>query len=164
MRRSRWWVIALITAITAAITAVIVMTGSTSRREAEVAAKGAAVMPFDLDLTTHRFTKGANGGVQTVVADDPSDVRQITLIREHLSKENDKFRRGDFGDPAAIHGAQMPGLTELSTGYARIATIYAELPDGARITYAAGDPALIQALHSWFDAQVSDHGNHAEHG
>jgi hypothetical protein len=58
----------------------------------------------------------------------------------------------------------MPGLSELSKGYQRITTGYAELPNGARITYTTDDPALVTALHSWFDAQVSDHGSHAEHG
>ncbi|MFB4263080.1 hypothetical protein [Nonomuraea sp. GTA35] len=35
---------------------------------------------------------------------------------------------------------------------------------GAQITYTTSDASLIKALHAWFDAQVSDHGRHAEHG
>ncbi len=41
---------------------------------------------------------------------------------------------------------------------------YSDLPDGAKIEYEAGDPALVAALHDWFDAQISDHGEHAEDG
>jgi alkylation response protein AidB-like acyl-CoA dehydrogenase len=37
------------------------------------------------------------------------------------------------------------------------------LPDGARITYMTGDPDLVVALHDWGVAQVTDHGDHAEH-
>ncbi|MGX7671207.1 hypothetical protein [Plantactinospora sp. DSM 117369] len=31
----------------------------------------------------------------------------------------------------------------------------------ARITYTTSDPAIVTALHAWFDAQVSDHDVHA---
>jgi hypothetical protein len=147
-----------------ATTAIVLNRDNVTERRAEVAAKGRQVMPFDLERTTHRFTKTTTGGVQTVVADDPSDAGQVRLIRSHLEQETTRFSRGDFGDPAAIHGPQMPGLSELSNGYRRISTDYTDLADGARITYTSDDPKLVKALHAWFDAQVSDHGAHAEHG
>jgi hypothetical protein len=161
-RNTRWVLILTIIAVTAA--GVAVWLGSSQTRQAEVAAKGRQIMPFDLERTTHRFTKTATGGIQDVVADDPTDADQVRLVREHLTKESARFARGDFGDPAAIHGTSMPGLAELSTGYQRIATGYSEQPDGARITYTIKDTKLIAALHAWFDAQMSDHGSHAEHG
>ncbi|MGP3916897.1 hypothetical protein [Nonomuraea sp. 10N515B] len=133
-------------------------------RQAEVAAKSRQVMPFDLERTTHRFSKSATGGLQTVTADDPADAQQITLIREHLTEEAVGFSKGDYGDPASIHGGGMPGLQELEAGHDRIGIRYAEAPAGAQITYTTSDPALIKALHAWFDAQVTDHGQHAEHG
>jgi hypothetical protein len=95
------------------------------------------------------------------VADDPADIAQIALIRRHLQEEAAKFQRGDFGDPAAIHGTMMPGLAELRQGYAQIAVAYSELPDGAQIRYIASDPTMVSALHAWFAAQLSDHGGHA---
>jgi hypothetical protein len=70
----------------------------------------------------------------------------------------------DYGDPASIHGEQMPGLRELEQGHDRIDVRSANTPAGARITYTTTDPSLVTALHAWFDAQVSDHGPHAEHG
>ena len=135
----------------------------TSDRQAEVAARGAEVMPFDLDRTVHVFAPLADGGRQTVTAKDPSDVREIALIRGHLQAEAEKFRRGDFGDPATIHGDAMPGLAELRAGASRIGVRYGELPDGAELRYTTQDPELVGALHAWFDAQVSDHGKHADH-
>jgi hypothetical protein len=167
MKRRHWWIVALVAAaVIAAVGGGIVVAGrdNTAERRAEVAAKGQQVMPFDLDRTTHRFAKTATGGVQTVVADNASDSGQIKLIREHLTEENTKFGQGDFGDPATIHGAQMPGIAELSEGYEDITTDYTNLPDGARITYVTDDPDLAKALHTWFDAQLSDHGKDAEHG
>lgn len=134
-------------------------------RQAEVAERGGEVMPFDLERTTHSFDKTATGGVQTVVADDPTDAAQIALIHEHLGKEAGRFRQGDFSDPARIHGTDMAGLAQLRTGAAagRITVAYETSDDGARLVYDTADPALVRALHAWFDAQIADHGAHAEH-
>lgn len=134
------------------------------RRQAEVARRGAQVMPFDLDATTHTFTATATGGVQTVVADDPDDAEQIALIRRHLAEERDSFARGDFDDPAAIHGHDMEGVAELRAGYADISVAYADRPDGARLTFTSDEPDLVAAIHAWFDRQVMDHGSHAHAG
>lgn len=137
--------------------------GRTGRQKA-VAERGRTVMPFDLKKTTHHFTPTKTGGVQDVVADQPDDARQIDLIRTHLRQEAKAFGRGDFGDPAQIHGESMPGLRELQEGYERIEVRYRERPDGATLTYATDEPALVDALHDWFEAQLSDHGGHAETG
>jgi hypothetical protein len=131
-------------------------------RQREVAERGREVMPFDLDRTTHHFAKTPDGGVQTVVADDPADAAQVALVRGHLRQEAERFRAGDFDDPAAIHGDQMPGLAALRAGAGRITVRYAERPDGATLTYATAEPELVAALHQWFDAQVGDHGSHAQ--
>ncbi|MGC4835499.1 hypothetical protein ACLQ3D_13470 [Micromonospora vinacea] len=136
-------------------------TTTTSSRQADVAERGASVMPFDLDRTTHRFAGTDTGGVQTVVADDPQDITQITLVQQHLTAEVERFRRGDFSDPARIHGTGMPGLATLRAHGGRITIEYEAIPDGARATYTTNDAGLRDALHHWFDAQVSDHGPHA---
>lgn len=136
-------------------------TPTTPGRQAEVAERGASVMPFDLERTTHRFTKTDTGGVQTVIADDPRDAAQITLVQEHLTAEVDRFRRGDFTDPARIHGNEMPGLEALRAHGGRITIDCETTPEGGRVTYNTGDAELRNALHAWFDAQVSDHGPHA---
>jgi hypothetical protein len=131
-------------------------------RQDVVAERGAQVMPFDLDATTHRFAPIAEGGLQTVVADDPSDREQVALIQQHLQEEAAAFGRGDFGDPAQIHGADMPGLAALQAGADRIDVEYRSRDDGAELTYTTDDPVLVAALHDWFAAQTSDHGQHAE--
>jgi hypothetical protein len=137
---------------------------SLAEQQAEVADRGAEVMPFDLDATTHVFTKTDRGGVQVVTADDPGDQRQIDLIREHLTEERDGFARGDFDDPAQIHGHDMPGVAELTAGYADVVVTYAEAPAGAELTYTTDDAALVDAIHAWFDRQLLDHGDDAEPG
>jgi hypothetical protein len=135
----------------------------TDRQEA-VAERGRIVMPFDLEETTHHFTPTETGGTQDVVADQPDDEKQIALIRTHLKQEAKAFGRGDFGDPAQIHGTGMPGLAELQDGHERIKVRYKGRSDGATLTYTTDEPALVDALHDWFAAQLGDHGDHAEAG
>jgi len=133
------------------------------QRQAAVAEAGAQVMPFALDETTHVFTDTPTGGRQDVVADNPSDDVNIEQIRQHLSEEADRFRRGDFSDPEAIHGPQMPGLATLKARFEEISVEYSTVDSGATIVYTADDPDVITAIHLWFAAQTSDHGSHAEH-
>jgi hypothetical protein len=135
--------------------------GSAQTRQEEVAKRGAQVMPFDLEQTMHMFQTLENGGRQTVTAKDPAHSVQIALIQAHLQEEVAKFQRGDFSDPAKIHGEAMPGLAALRAGAEHIDVQYTPLPNGAQIQYTTQDPALIAALHQWFAAQRSDHGHHA---
>ena len=163
---------ALLLAIGAAAAALVVVgalwaTGALAfqeTRQEEIAARGTEVMPFDLEETTHIFQKAQTGGVQKVVADDPTDAEQVALIREHLEEEAAAFRRGDLSDPAQIHGEEMPGLKELEAGAEKMDIRYSDLPNGAKIEYETSDPALVGALHDWFEAQLSDHGDHAVEG
>ncbi len=132
-----------------------------AERQAEVAAAGAEVMPFDLDATTHIFTDTETGGIQEVIADDPSDEANVGMIVEHLTEEAAKFSTGDFSDPEAIHGESMPGLATLKDRYEGIDVQLTVGDDGATLTYTSNEPELIAAIHDWFAAQTSDHGSHA---
>ena len=129
-------------------------------RQAEVARKGATVMPFDLTRTTHFFDDRKTGGIETITANDKADAKQIGLIRAHLSAEAKRFGRGDFSDPAKIHGQDMPGLAQLAAAGAKLRVTYKELPAGASLTYASRDKAIVAAIHDWFAAQRSDHDAH----
>jgi hypothetical protein len=134
-------------------------------RQAEVSARGAQVMPFQLSATTHVFTKTATGGVQQVVAKDLNDTKQIGLIRQHLSDIADRFAGGDFSGPTETHGAQMPGLAQLKGAKpGELRVLYTEIPAGGQIEYFAKSDQMISAIHEWFDAQVSDHGHDAVEG
>ncbi len=95
MRRALLLVTAL--AAVAAILAALYAAGAfepgepRGARQEEVAQRGAAVMPFDLEETTHVFEKMQTGGAQEVVADDPNGAEQVAA-----------FRRGDLSDPALV--------------------------------------------------------------
>lgn len=151
--------VAVVAAGAAAV--VVAAAGGDEDRQALVAERGREVMPFDLERTTHRFEKLADGGVQTVVSDD-GDREQIGLVRTHLRKEARLFRQGVFTDPVTIHGPNMPGVAELKAGASRIDVAYSDMASGGRIRYRTDDRALVDAIHRWFDAQTMDHGDHAE--
>ncbi|MEO8653303.1 MAG: aspartate carbamoyltransferase [Ramlibacter sp.] len=134
-------------------------------RQAEVKQRGAEVMPFRLDATTHVFTKTAQGGVQRVVAKDPADTAQVKLVRSHLREIEAQFRKGDFSGPAHIHGMDMPGLAELKAApRGSVAIRYRDVKGGAELAYRTADAKLVGALHRWFDAQLSDHAGDAMAG
>jgi len=123
-----------------------------------------AVMPFEISKTVHVFTMTESGGIERVVAKDSADAAQVTLIRQHLQKEAERFGKGDYRDPAALHGPNMPGLDDLRAGAKRISVSYSELPGGAQITFRTSDLHLLTAIHRWFGAQLSEHGADARAG
>jgi len=152
--------------LAAACAAVVSGAGAAdAERHADVARRGAEVMPFDLARTTHVFTKSAHGGTQRVVARDDADAGQVRLVREHLHDIEAQFRRGDFSGPTKIHGESMPGLAELKAAPPGSVSIrYADVKGGAMLTYSTADKRLVHALHRWFDAQLDDHGHDAMEG
>ena len=119
--------------------------------------KSHSVMPFDMSKTVHIFRMTERGGVQSVVARDPTAKQQIAIIRQHLQKEADGFQRGNYADPAALHGSDMPGLKELEAGASAIKVAYSPLPLGAEIRFETTDIHLLTAVHRWFGAQLSEH-------
>ncbi len=130
-------------------------------REDLISERSADVMPFALAATTHHFEPTPEGGRQTVVADDPADQGQIALIQQHLREEAAALDRGDFGDPAQIHGSDMPGLATLEANPDELDVSVHPRADGAELRYATDDPTVVDALHDWFAAQTSDHQGHA---
>ncbi len=127
----------------------------------EVAERGAEVMPFDLERSTHIFEKIENGGRQQVISDD-GDAEQIQLIQQHLEEIAGRFTQGDFHQPDMIHGHAMPGLHELMMGHEKMSIEYTSMENGGQILYTTEDTDMIAAIHTWFDAQRSDHGEHAQ--
>ncbi|HKJ22144.1 MAG TPA: hypothetical protein VKA13_03575 [Gammaproteobacteria bacterium] len=116
------------------------------------------VMPFDMAKTIHVFRMTETGGVQRVEARNPDDAKQIELIRQHLKMEAERFGRGDYSDPARLHGADMPGLKELEAHPSGVKVAYQDLPAGGQITFETDDLHMLTAIHRWFGAQLSEHG------
>ena len=132
-----------------------------TQRQREVREKGPKVMPFSLDQTRHTFEKNDMGGVQQVRATN-ADADQVAMIRSHLHSIEKSFSARDFSAPAHIHGADMPGMAEMKAAKpGELAVSYRQLDDGAELDYVSHSPAIIAAIHRWFDAQLADHGRDA---
>ena len=128
----------------------------------EVQQRTQQVVPYAVDQTRLTFTKTVHGGVQHVVAKSADNTKQIKLIQENLLKMASDFTKGDFSVTDHIHGATMPGLAQLKKAETDdIKYEYKALPNGAQIHYSTEYPQYVQALHEWFDAQISEHGNEA---
>lgn len=57
---------------------------------------------------------------------------------------------------------EMPGVQYLSTVKpGQIGINYRDLLNGGEIRYTGKDAATVDAIHQWFDAQLSDHGEDA---
>jgi hypothetical protein len=119
---------------------------------------GQSVMPFDLAKTTHVFRMTDSGGVERVIVKDATATDQVALIQQHLRHEAEAFQRGDYADPALLHGVEMPGLKELQAGAKQVRVSYSALPTGAEITFETTNLHLLTAIHRWFGAQLSEHG------
>lgn len=119
---------------------------------------GAQVMPFDQKQAMHMFLPSATGGVVEIVVHD-MDATQIALVRSHLLQEAAMFTRGDYSDPAYIHGKAMPGLVGLEASASRVSVRYFETPSGAAITLASVDQDVVAAIHQWLAAQQRDHSS-----
>lgn len=139
----------------------LAQTPASPNRLDEVAERGRQVMPFHLDKTQHIFNKTEHGGIQQVIAKNAEDSLQIERIRLHLLDISQRMQQGDFSRQRHIHGDTMPGLAELSDQYRQLNIAYRELANGAEIEFSAEDSALVDAIHRYFNAQLSDHARHA---
>jgi hypothetical protein len=136
-----------------------------AQRQAEVEKRGADVMPFSLKTTSHSFAKSNDGGTQRVVAKDASDSEQVQLVRAHLREIQKEIQRGDFSGPSHIHGKDMPELAQLKAEKpSQISIDYQDVAGGGELTFHTRNAKLVKALHTWFDAQLSDHGADAMEG
>jgi hypothetical protein len=138
-----------------ALAAVPLAAGADTRQNL-VMEHGAQVMPFNQEQAMHMFLPSATGGVVEIVVHD-MDAAQIALVRSHLLQEAAMFTRGDYSDPAYIHGKTMPGLARLESAASRVSVRYFETPSGAAITLASADQDLVAAIHQWLAAQQRDH-------
>jgi hypothetical protein len=104
------------------------------------------VMPFEITKTIHVFKMTVSGGVKRVLVRDPKESDQVALIRQHLQYEAGKFKRGDYSDPAKLHGADMPGLAELQVNPSAVEVSYSELSSGGQISFKTDDLRLLTAI------------------
>jgi hypothetical protein len=129
---------------------------------AQMVTRGAQVMGFDQEKTTHHFLLFADGGAIDVSANDKNDGREEMMatrdaIREHLPHIARMFGDGDFSNPMLIHGSNVPGTKELAALKARVKYVYMDTQRGGRVDITTTDPAALAALHTFLRFQIADH-------
>jgi hypothetical protein len=120
-------------------------------------ARGAQVMGFDQDKTTHHFYLYPDGGAIDVSVKDPKDTANRDAIRSHLPHIAMMFSGGDFSAPMLVHATNVPGTAELTKLKGRIKFAYVETPGGGRVNIVTEDADALTALYAFLRFQISDH-------
>ena len=77
--------------------------------------RGAMVMGFDQDKTTHHFLLYEYGGAIYVSVKDTTDAKNRDAIRAHLPHIAAMFGTGDFNAPMTVHDSRnVPGTATMA--------------------------------------------------
>ena len=104
------------------------------------------------DQTKRYFEPRPGGGMQTVIAADPTDRHHVSMIRERLRQEVEAFSRGDFGGDD-VSGHAMPEREMLQERHEEIEFTFSVIPGGAQIQYRCKSEDLVDALRKWLEEQ-----------
>ena len=118
--------------------------------------RGRTVMPFDLDETDTPPLAVSDGLVQTVVTDDPTDERQVRLVRDHLRDEAARSRTVTSVTLLVSMETTCQASTAFATTPGAVAVTDRAIRGGGDLTYFTRNPELVDALHLWGEAQTRD--------
>ncbi len=124
---------------------------------AQMNMRGAEVMGFDQDKTTHHFYLYPDGGAIDVSVKDAADKTDLDAIRSHLPHIAMMFGMGDFSAPMMVHSTNVPGTKELAARKDQIAFKCLETPKGGRVDIVTHDKAALEALYEFLRFQIADH-------
>lgn len=139
------------------IAAGAVAAGQAQDPHAQMNQRGAQVMGFDQDKTTHHFYLYTDGGAIDVSVKDAKDKANLDAIREHLPHIAMMFGQGNFDAPMMVHDTKVPGTVELSTFKDRVTYKYAETARGGRVDITTTDAEALKAVHAFLRFQITDH-------
>jgi hypothetical protein len=126
-------------------------------KETEVKTRGAAVMGFDQDATTHHFLLTDAGGVIQVEANRPDDQASREAIRAHLRKIAEEFGRGVFDAPLGTHGEVPHGVETMKAQKDAIGYRYEDYGNGGRVHIVGRTTAASNAIHEFLRYQIREH-------
>ncbi len=120
--------------------------------------RGAMVMGFDQELTSHHFLLFADGGAIDVSVKNPSDAKNRDAIRSHLPHIAMLFGEGDFEAPMLVHDSKsVPGTSVMTARKGVIRYQYVETQNGGRVNIVTSDPESLAAVHAFLKFQIADH-------
>ncbi len=132
-------------------------TQQSAHDHAQMNHRGAHVMGFDQDKTTHHFLLFEDGGAIDVSVKDAADKTNLDAIRAHLPHIAMKFGEGDFEAPALVHATDVPGTKDLAALKAKLSWKYVETAKGGRVDIVTTDAAALSAVHAFLKYQIEDH-------
>ena len=120
--------------------------------------RGAMVMGFDQNRTTHHFLLFTDGGAVDVSVNDPADRRNRDAIRSHLPHIAMMFGEGNFDAPMLVHDSKsVPGTKLMTERKGVIRYQYVETPNGGRVNIVTADPDALAAVHAFLTFQIAEH-------
>jgi hypothetical protein len=120
--------------------------------------RGAMVMGFDQEKTTHHFYLYEDGGAIDVTVKDAADTVNRDAIRSHLPHIAMLFGDGNFEAPMLVHDSKnVPGTVQMAKLKAKISFKYNETPNGGRVDITTTDKAALEAVHEFLKFQIADH-------
>ena len=124
---------------------------------AAVMKRGAEVMGFDQEATTHRFILSHSGGAMRVTVNDPDDAQEAGRISMHLRNVAAQFARGDFSAPQQTHGQVPPGIRVMQQLRAKIIYTAHAIDGGGELIISSEDSRAIEAIHQFLRFQIQEH-------
>ncbi len=146
-----------VTTVIVAMLASIAIAAQQAPHPSTLDERGAHVMGFDQQKTTHHFHLYPDGGAIDVSANDPDDQADIKAARAHLPHIAKLFGEGDFSAPVLVHATNVPGTADLARLKDRLSYRYEETPRGGRVNILTADPDALAALHTFLRFQIADH-------
>jgi hypothetical protein len=120
--------------------------------------RGAMVMGFDQNRTTHHFLLFTDGGAIDVSVNDPADMKNRDAIRSHLPHIAMMFGEGNFDAPMLVHDSKnVPGTKAMSERKGAIRYQYLETANGGRVNIVTSDPDALAAVHAFLKFQIAEH-------
>jgi hypothetical protein len=120
--------------------------------------RGAMVMGFDQNRTTHHFVLFTDGGAIDVSVTDPADTRNRDAIRSHLPHIAMMFGEGTFDAPMLVHDSKnVPGTKLMTERKGLIRYQYVETTNGGRVNIVTSDPDALAAVHAFLKFQIAEH-------
>jgi hypothetical protein len=123
----------------------------------DVDRRGAHVMGFDQERTTHHFLLFEDGGAIDVSVKDRSDKTNLDAIRSHLPHIAGMFAAGNFDAPMLVHDTSVPGTADMARLKDRLRYRYVATADGGRLDITTTDRDALAAVHRFLRCQITDH-------
>ena len=157
--RSFWLHAALAITCTTALSAQSTgsATPASNDPHAQMNHRGAQVMGFDQDKTTHHFYLYADGGAIDVSVKDAADKTNLDAVRSHLPHIVVMFGEGNFEAPMMVHGTTVPGTPEMKKVKETITWKYDETARGGRVNITTANADALKAIHTFLRYQITDH-------